>query len=107
MSVLGDKAVFGSADHGLKEASVRAGRVVRTLYTKKSGHTEWVTTVSHCEDGRVVSGAMDGKLCLWAASGNTCFDLTGHLGSISRVRTHASSGWQSHPRMTGLFVFGT
>merc|ERR1719517_428652 len=32
---------------------------------------------------------MDSKLCLWNSSGPNCVDLTGHLGSISRVRTHA------------------
>lgn len=93
MSVLGEKAVMGSADHGLKEVNVRAGQVLRTLYTKRCGHTEWVTTVSHCPDGRVLSGGMDSKLCLWNASGAVCVDLTGHLGSISRVRTHAARNY--------------
>jgi len=90
MSVLGEKAVLGSADHGLKEMNIRAGQVLRTLYTKRCGHTEWVTTVSHCPDGRVISGGMDSKLCVWNASGAVCVDLTGHMGSVSRVRTHAS-----------------
>jgi len=89
MSVLGEKAVLGSADHGLKELNLRAGQVTRTLYTKRCGHTEWVTTVSHCPDGRVISGGMDSKLCLWNTSGAVCVDLTGHMGSVSRVRTHA------------------
>lgn len=89
MSLLGDKAVLGSADHGLKELGVRGGQVLRNLYTKRFGHTEWVTSVSHCPDGRVVSGAADSKLCLWGASGAQCADLTGHMGSISRLRTHA------------------
>jgi len=93
MSVLGEKAVLGSADHGLKEVNVRAGQVLRTLYTKRYGHTEWVSTVSHCPDGRVLSGGMDSKICLWNASGVTCVDLTGHLGSISRIRTHAQRGY--------------
>lgn len=89
MSLLGEKAVLGSADHGLKEVNVRAGQVLRNLYGKRCGHTEWVTTVSHCLDGRVLSGGMDSKLCLWATSGTNCVDLNGHLGSVSRVRTHA------------------
>jgi len=88
MSILGDRAVFGSADHGLKEVDIRHGRVTRTLYTKRCGHSEWVTTVSHCPDGRVLSGGMDSKLCLWMATGVNCVDLTGHLGSVSRVRVH-------------------
>jgi len=82
-----------SEDHGLKEVNVRTGQVQRTLYTKRYGHTEWVTTVSHCPDGRVISGGMDSKLCLWNASGAVCVDLTGHLGSISRVRTHAQRNY--------------
>lgn len=86
MSVLGEKAVLGSADHGIKEVNIRAGQLLRNLYTKRFGHTEWVTTVSHCPDGRIVSGAQDSKLCLWSASGVNCADLTGHLGAISRVR---------------------
>lgn len=80
---------MGSADHGLKEVDVRAGQVMRNLYTKRFGHTEWVTSVSHCPDGRIISGGMDSKLCLWSATGVSCVDLVGHLGSISRVRTHA------------------
>jgi len=86
MSLLGEKAVMGSADHGLKEVNVRSGQLLRNLYTKRCGHTEWVTTVSHCPDGRVVSGAQDSKLCLWNATGVNCVDLTGHMGAISRVR---------------------
>mmetsp|Transcript_94287 Transcript_94287/g.281356 ORF Transcript_94287/g.281356 Transcript_94287/m.281356 type:complete len:650 (-) Transcript_94287:94-2043(-) len=89
MSLLGEKAVLGSADHGLKEVNVRSGQMLRNLYTKRFGHTEWVTTVSHCLDGRIISGGLDSKLCLWNSSGVACVDLTGHLGSISRVRTHA------------------
>lgn len=89
MSVLGDKAVLGSADHGLKEVNVRSAQMLRNLYTQRCGHTEWVTSVSHCPDGRVISGAADSKLCLWNASGVTCVDMNGHLGSISRVRVDA------------------
>eukprot|EP00933_Yihiella_yeosuensis_P030531 TRINITY_DN24166_c0_g1_i1.p1 TRINITY_DN24166_c0_g1~~TRINITY_DN24166_c0_g1_i1.p1 ORF type:complete len:634 (+),score=99.35 TRINITY_DN24166_c0_g1_i1:67-1968(+) len=89
MSLMDEKAVLGSADHGLKEVNVRAGQITRTLYTKRFGHTEWVTTVSHCSSGKIISGALDSKLCLWNASGVSCVDLTGHLGSISRVRAHA------------------
>mmetsp|Transcript_8038 Transcript_8038/g.17429 ORF Transcript_8038/g.17429 Transcript_8038/m.17429 type:complete len:626 (+) Transcript_8038:77-1954(+) len=86
MSVLGEKAVLGSADHGLKEVNIRAGQLVRNLYTKRYGHAEWVTTVAHCPDGRIVSGGQDSKLCLWNASGVVCTDMTGHMGAISRVR---------------------
>ncbi|CAJ1436800.1 unnamed protein product [Effrenium voratum] len=90
MSLRGEMAVCGSADHGLKEINVRTGTVSRTLYTKRYGHSEWVTTVSHCRDGRIISGGMDSKLCLWNASGVVCVDLTGHVGSVSRVRASAN-----------------
>ena len=74
----------------IKEVNVRAGQVMRTLYTKRFGHTEWVTSVSHCPDGRVLSAGLDSKLCLWNATGVACVELKGHVGSISRARTHAS-----------------
>ena len=70
MSVFGDLAVVGSADHGLWEMDLRGSlRVRRSLYTKTCGHTEWVTCVAHLPDGRVLSGGMDSKLCLWSAAG--------------------------------------
>eukprot|EP00928_Gymnodinium_smaydae_P040711 TRINITY_DN27588_c0_g1_i1.p1 TRINITY_DN27588_c0_g1~~TRINITY_DN27588_c0_g1_i1.p1 ORF type:complete len:671 (-),score=134.83 TRINITY_DN27588_c0_g1_i1:110-2122(-) len=86
MSVLGEKAVVGSADHGLKELNITAGQQLRNFYTKRFGHAEWVTTVSHCPDGKIISGGQDSKLCLWNSSGVACVDLTGHLGPVSRVR---------------------
>ena len=91
MSVHGDLAVVGSADHGLIEVScapsVDGGLTKkRTLYTKQYGHTEWVASVSHCPDGRVLSAGLDSKVCLWNASGQPkCADLTGHTGSVSVV----------------------
>ena len=107
MSVLGDSAVVGSADHGLVEVelggavgSARRGaagtalaasagaplRARRTLYTKQYGHSEWVTDVTHLPDGRILSSGMDSKLCLWNGSGAPrCADLLGHTGSVSKV----------------------
>ena len=89
-SLLGNKCVVGSADHGLKEFDTRTGKQIRELYNKKSGHSEWVTCVSHLSDGRIVSGGMDNKLCLWGERGGRCTDLIGHSGSISSVCTSAS-----------------
>ena len=64
----------------------------RTLYTKAYGHTEWVTDVSHCPDGRVLSAGMDSKVCLWNASGQPkCMDLLGHTGSVAKVLASADS----------------
>ena len=87
MAVFGDLAVVGSADHGLWEMDLRGSlRVRRSLYTKTCGHTEWVTCVAHLPDGRVLSGGMDSKLCLWNAAGKAqCRDLVGHTGSVSQL----------------------
>lgn len=92
MSVLGDVAVVGSADHGLSEVPLRGAgplRAKRTLYTKQYGHAEWVTDVAHLPDGRVLSAGMDAKLCLWETGAPRCRDLAGHTGSISRVLVSA------------------
>ena len=65
MDVLGDKVVTGSSDHGLREYNIATGRQIRQLYTKRYGHTDWVTSCSYAPDGKVFSGAMDSKLCVW------------------------------------------
>ncbi|KAH9091469.1 hypothetical protein Ae201684P_011014 [Aphanomyces euteiches] len=87
------EVVVGSCDHALYAIPLRKtkgkGGSVRTLYTKTSGHGEWVTSVAHLADDRVVSGGMDSKLCLW--EGNRCEDLTGHAGSISLVRVYSDN----------------
>jgi WD40 repeat protein len=88
MSLRGNMCVVGSADHGLKEFDVTKGTLTRELYSKKCGHSEWVTCVEHLPDGRVVSGGMDSKLCLW--QGRRCIDMTGHSASVSSVCAGAS-----------------
>ena len=57
---------------------MRTGRVKRTLYTRTYGHSEWVTGVTYLTDGRILSCAMDNKLCLWSAGGVRCVKLEGH-----------------------------
>lgn len=52
----GTEAVVGSADHGLKVFALDTCKQRRNLYTKKFGHTEWVTTCCYLPDGRIVSG---------------------------------------------------
>jgi len=97
MSVHDDVAVVGSSDHGLIEVSCAPSNdgtltKKRTLYTKQYGHHEWVTDVSHCPDGRVLSAGMDSKLCLWNAAGPPrCMDLLGHTGSVSKVLASADN----------------
>lgn len=89
MDVLGDLCVVGSADHGLKVFDVKNGKEKRNLYNKKFGHTEWVTSCGFLSDGRIISGGMDSKLCLWHQSALRCDDLLGHTGSISQVEVNA------------------
>ena len=88
MSLRGNMCVVGSADHGLKEFDVSTGKMMRELYSKKCGHSEWVTCVEHLPDGRIVSGGMDSKICLW--QGRRCIDMTGHSASVSSVCAGAS-----------------
>ncbi|GLD96624.1 hypothetical protein PINS_up005307 [Pythium insidiosum] len=90
MSVSRDQReiVVGSSDHALYTiplggGSTRGGSRGRTLYAKKFGHAEWVTTAAYLPDGRILSGGMDSKLCLWDATGVKCEDLVGHSGSVS------------------------
>lgn len=88
--------VVGSSDHALYvlpvgassagRGSMRSLAKPRALYTKKFGHTEWVTCVTYLHDNRIVSGGMDSKLCLWDATGVKCEDLMGHSGSLSAVQ---------------------
>ena len=38
--------VTGSADHGLRVYDVENGHQIKQLYTKRYGHTEWVTSTA-------------------------------------------------------------
>ena len=51
------------------------------------GHHEWVTCVDYLLDGRIISGGMDSKLCLWDKRIVKCTDLHGHSASISCVKS--------------------
>ncbi|GAB4815346.1 hypothetical protein N2152v2_002392 [Parachlorella kessleri] len=65
----------------------------RALYSKRFGHSEWVTAVRHLPaTGGIVSGGMDSKLCLWDKARTTCEDLQGHSGSISHIELADSVG---------------
>ncbi|PRP78395.1 hypothetical protein PROFUN_14195 [Planoprotostelium fungivorum] len=48
-------------------------------------HHEWVTCVDYLPNGRIISGGMDSKLCLWNPRLVQCEDLLGHKASISCV----------------------
>lgn len=73
---------IGGADHGVRVVSPMCGKI---LYTLKNGHSEWVTSIDSFPDGRIVSGGMDSKICIWNPPGRHEW-MNGHVGSISRVR---------------------
>ncbi|KAL4459982.1 hypothetical protein ABPG74_003508 [Tetrahymena malaccensis] len=85
LSIQGDSLVTGSADHGLREYNISNNSYKRELFAKKFGHTEWVTSVDHLQDGRVISAGMDSQLCLWDRTGVRCDHIRGHDGSITKV----------------------
>eukprot|EP00939_MAST-03C_sp_MAST-3C-sp1_P002346 g2346.t1 len=78
------EAVVGSSDHALYVFNFASGKKTRQLYSKRFGHQEWVTCVSYTADGRIVSGGMDSKICVW--NGSRCDDLRGHTSSVSLLR---------------------
>ena len=92
------EVIFGGADHALYSLIINGSdsnkppRMTK-MYSKRCGHTEWVTSVAHLKDGRVLSSGMDGKLCLWNASNRAiCVDLIGgHTKSISKVLSSPTS----------------
>ena len=113
MSMLGDSCVVGSADHGLKEFNINTCKLNRNLYSRKYGHSEWVTCVTYIPDGRILSGGMDSKLCLWTKAGVRCNDLVGHSHSVSCVvasndgQYALSGGYDKSIRVWNLSGIGT
>lgn len=89
-SVRGDEAVFGCADHALYCVDLLRGVQTRQLYGSRSkpdaGHKEWVSTVCHTAQGDIVSGGVDGKLCLWPRGGGSPGEVQAHAGSISAMK---------------------
>ena len=57
----------------------------RAYLTLTAAVQAWVTCVEHLPDGRVLSGGMDSKLCLWGRKSTRCRDLLGHTKSISAL----------------------
>ena len=86
------EAVFGGSDHALYSVNIneidsKRGPKTVKMYSKTCGHADWVTSVAHLKDGRVISASMDGKLCLWDA-GNRSHGvdlINGHTKSVSKV----------------------
>eukprot|EP01038_Epipyxis_sp_PR26KG_P007642 gene7642-10402_t len=73
-----NEVIVGGSDHALYSINVNdPSKSPIVMYSKGYGHSDWVTTVSHMLDGRVISGGMDGKLCLWSESNRKqCIDLS-------------------------------
>jgi len=94
-----NEVVVGGSDHALYSINVNdpTSKPI-TMYNKSNGHTDWVTSVTHLADGQaslismpyvsvyllsftllfvqVLSGAMDGKLCLWSERNRAqCIEL--------------------------------
>lgn len=107
-SQMGEEIVFGSADHALYSISITlskstlnsktnsscsdrlvcdkdASPLIIAMYSKSAGHTDWVTAVCHLTDGRVLSGGMDNRMCLWKKDRKSCEFLQGHDSSISKA----------------------
>jgi len=99
--------VVGGADHSLRVYDLHSATLRRELYSKTSGHVEWVSSCACLPDGRVLSGGMDGKLVLWDSSGARGQDLIGHTGSVSKVMVDArevglSAGYDRSMRLWSL-----
>ncbi|WIA20909.1 hypothetical protein OEZ85_005253 [Tetradesmus obliquus] len=81
-----NEVIIGSSDHASYVVDAAAGKKRRTLYSKTTGHTEWVTSVCCLPGGRVLSGGMDGRLWLWPAGGSAGTEVSAaHSAPVSKV----------------------
>jgi hypothetical protein len=93
MSVHGDTAVVGCADHALYEIKVSTGRKLRTLYSKRCGHAEWVTSVAHLPV-RPPRAHNPPDTCPYASTQHRCGGVWGagdRGGAV--VRAYRMGGW--------------
>ncbi|GAW80982.1 WD domain, G-beta repeat domain containing protein [Plasmodium gonderi] len=61
----GTYMVTGSADHSLRIHNLKNLSTIKELYHKKCGHYDWVNNVFFTKRNEVLSGGLDGKICLW------------------------------------------
>ena len=99
--------VTGSMDHGLRLYTTKTGKYKRELFSKRYGHSEWVTSVKFLKDQRILSAGMDGQICLWNKSSVKCDFLLGHETSISKIMVDdknlaISSSYDCTLRLWGL-----
>jgi WD40 repeat protein len=81
-----NEIVFGGTDHALYAIDISNPRQSATkLYSKKWGHSDWVTSCTHLTNGRVLSVGMDNKLCLWSTDKRRCQEFHHHNRSITQV----------------------
>eukprot|EP00598_Pedospumella_elongata_P003017 CAMPEP_0184985178 /NCGR_PEP_ID=MMETSP1098-20130426/13979_1 /TAXON_ID=89044 /ORGANISM="Spumella elongata, Strain CCAP 955/1" /LENGTH=458 /DNA_ID=CAMNT_0027509255 /DNA_START=1 /DNA_END=1373 /DNA_ORIENTATION=- len=87
-----NEVVVGGSDHALYSINVSDSTSKPiTMHNKSNGHSDWVTSVTHLADGQVLSGAMDGKLCLWSQRNRSqCIELNrDSIHPISKVVSDA------------------
>ncbi|CAA9988238.1 conserved Plasmodium protein, unknown function [Plasmodium knowlesi strain H] len=58
----------GSADHSIRIHNLKNLSTTKELYHKKCGHYDWVNEVFFTKRNEVLSGGLDGKICLWNTS---------------------------------------
>lgn len=97
-----DEVILGSTDHALysiKLSNKNESKIFNQrgfqpsssrsnytqMYSKTMGHTDWVTTVCHLADSRVLSGGMDSRVLLWSLDRRSCVELQSHDMSISKI----------------------
>eukprot|EP01031_Cornospumella_fuschlensis_P024841 gene24841-30017_t len=92
------EVVVAGTDHALYSIDLQnLQRKPTTMYSKTSGHTDWVSSVCHISTGAVLSGGMDGLLCLWSLSRRHCTVL-------QRDNTHPISSVLSDQRGSLAFA---
>ncbi|CAD2104026.1 WD repeat-containing protein, putative [Plasmodium vinckei] len=55
----------GSADHSIRIHNLKKLSTEKELYHKKCGHSDWVNKVFFTKRNEILSGGLDGKMCLW------------------------------------------
>jgi WD40 repeat protein len=103
VSLNGQECTFGGADHALYCVDTESCGLTRSLYGPRAGgHKDWVTSVAYAANGLILSGGMDGSVCLWDAPTTSrstrrstkppkvaprSQNFTAHAGSVSTIKT--------------------